>query len=65
MIGWETRDPEWGLSIWKVNKHTNLDGRFFIPTTGKQMSLAKYSGHHAGPMVVTQWINNHYIFFRC
>jgi uncharacterized protein len=67
----ETR-PEWGLAknagfivgSRNLTKHKNLDSRCFLhsydweqDTTGKALE-----GIMQGPMVVTQWINNHYYF---
>lgn len=67
----ETR-PEWGLAknagfvigSRKLTKNTNLGSRCFLhsyaweqDTTGKSLESIMQ-----GPMVVTQWINNHYYF---
>lgn len=69
---WGETRPEWGLAKnagfivgpRKLTKNTNLDSRCFLhsydwqsDTTGKALE-----GIMQGPMVVTQWINNHYYF---
>tara|TARA_R110002124_G_scaffold223917_7_gene389352 strand:- start:93 stop:2477 length:2385 start_codon:yes stop_codon:yes gene_type:complete len=69
---WGETRPEWGLAKnagfivgpRDLTKNTNLDSRCFLhsydwelDTTGKALE-----GIMQGPMVVTQWINNHYYF---
>lgn len=69
---WGETRPEWGLAknagfivgSRNLTKHKNLDGRCFLhsyewelDTEGKALE-----GIMQGPMVVTQWINNHYYF---
>jgi len=69
---WGETRPEWGLAKnagfivgpRDLTKNTNLDSRCFlhsydwqVDTTGKALE-----GIMQGPMVVTQWINNHYYF---
>jgi len=69
---WGETRPEWGLAKnagfivgpRSLTKNTNLDSRCFLhsyewelDTTGKALE-----GIMQGPMVVTQWINNHYYF---
>lgn len=69
---WGETRPEWGLAKnagfivgpRSLTKSHNLDGRCFLHSydwkmdeTGKALE-----GIMQGPMVVTQWINNHYYF---
>ncbi|EPR65336.1 DUF2309 domain-containing protein [Cyclobacterium qasimii] len=69
---WGETRPEWGLAKnagfivgpRDLTKNTNLDSRCFLhsydwelDTTGKALE-----GIMQGPLVVTQWINNHYYF---
>lgn len=69
---WGETRPEWGLSknagfiigSRNLTKHKNMDSRCFLhsynwehDTTAKALE-----GIMQGPMVVTQWINNHYYF---
>ncbi len=69
---WGETRPEWGLAKnagfivgpRELTKNENLDSRCFLhsydwqqDTTGKSLE-----GIMQGPMVVTQWINNHYYF---
>lgn len=69
---WGETRPEWGLAKnaglivgpRHLTKNKNLDSRCFLhsyewelDTTGKALE-----GIMQGPMVVTQWINNHYYF---
>jgi uncharacterized protein YbcC (UPF0753/DUF2309 family) len=69
---WGETRPEWGLAKnagfivgpRALTKNTNLDSRCFLhsydwelDTNGKALE-----GIMQGPMVVTQWINNHYYF---
>lgn len=69
---WGETRPEWGLAKnagfivgpRNLTKNTNLDSRCFLHSydweldaTGKALE-----GIMQGPMVVTQWINNHYYF---
>jgi hypothetical protein len=67
----ETR-PEWGLSKntgfiiapRTLTKNTNLDSQCFLHSYDWEMDITgkALEGIMQGPMVVTQWINNHYYF---
>jgi hypothetical protein len=69
---WAQTRPEWGLAKnagfiiapRKLTKNTNLNSRCFLHSYDwKQDSTgAALEGIMQGPMVVTQWINNHYYF---
>lgn len=69
---WADTRPEWGLAknaafvigSRELTKHTNLDGRCFLHSYDWEMdtSGSALEGIMQGPMVVTQWINNHYYF---
>jgi uncharacterized protein YbcC (UPF0753/DUF2309 family) len=69
---WAETRPEWGLAKnagfiiapRSLTKNDNLDGRCFLHSydwepDGSGQAL---EGIMQGPMVVTQWINNHYYF---
>lgn len=69
---WSETRPEWGLAKnasfiiapRKITKNLNLDGRCFLHSYAWELDLegAALEGIMQGPMVVTQWINNHYYF---
>ncbi|CAM3407381.1 hypothetical protein AEQU2_01836 [Aequorivita lipolytica] len=69
---WSETRPEWGLAKnasfiiapRKLTKNLNLDGRCFLHSYDWERDLegAALEGIMQGPMVVTQWINNHYYF---
>ena len=69
---WAETRPEWGLAknagfvigSRALTKHTNLDGRCFLHSYDWEMDVTgkALEGIMQGPMVVTQWINNHYYF---
>ncbi len=69
---WGETRPEWGLAKnagfivapRSLTKNTNLDSRCFLHSYDWEMDPSGKSleGIMQGPMVVTQWINNHYYF---
>ena len=69
---WGETRPEWGLSKnagfvigpRNLTKNTNLDSRCFLHSYNWELDTqGNYlEGIMQGPMVVTQWINNHYYF---
>ncbi|SRX56142.1 DUF2309 domain-containing protein [Aequorivita sp. CIP111184] len=69
---WSETRPEWGLAKnasfiiapRKLTKNLNLDGRCFLHSYDWELDAegAALEGIMQGPMVVTQWINNHYYF---
>jgi uncharacterized protein YbcC (UPF0753/DUF2309 family) len=69
---WGETRPEWGLAKnagfivapRQLTKNTNLNSRCFLHSYDweKDISGAALEGIMQGPMVVTQWINNHYYF---
>jgi uncharacterized protein len=69
---WGETRPEWGLAKnagfivgpRPLTKNHNLDGRCFLNSYNWETdtSGAALEGIMQGPMVVTQWINNHYYF---
>jgi hypothetical protein len=69
---WAETRPEWGLAknaafvigSRELTKRDNLDGRCFLHSYDWEMDTAgkALEGIMQGPMVVTQWINNHYYF---
>jgi uncharacterized protein YbcC (UPF0753/DUF2309 family) len=69
---WGETRPEWGLAknagfiigTRALTKNHNLDGRCFLNSYNWEMDASGTSleGIMQGPMVVTQWINNHYYF---
>lgn len=69
---WSETRPEWGLAKnagflvapRRLTKNLNLDGRCFLHSYDWEQDLedAALEGIMQGPMVVTQWINNHYYF---
>lgn len=69
---WGETRPEWGLAKnagfviapRSLTKNKNLDGHCFLHSYEWEMDTtgAALEGIMQGPMVVTQWINNHYYF---
>lgn len=69
---WSETRPEWGLAKnagfivapRTLTKNKNLDGRCFLHSYDWNLDEngAALEGIMQGPMVVTQWINNHYYF---
>lgn len=69
---WGETRPEWGLAknagfivgSRNLTKHKNLDSRCFLHSYQWNLDPtgAALEGIMQGPMVVTQWINNHYYF---
>lgn len=69
---WGETRPEWGLAKnagfivgpRKLTKNTNLDSRCFLHSYNWELDTEgkALEGIMQGPMVVTQWINNHYYF---
>lgn len=69
---WGETRPEWGLAKnasfviapRKITKEKNLDGRCFLHSYDWNMDSegTALEAIMQGPMVVTQWINNHYYF---
>ena len=69
---WSETRPEWGLAKnagfivgpRSLTKKTNLDSQCFLHSYDWEMDTEgkALEGIMQGPMVVTQWINNHYYF---
>lgn len=69
---WGETRPEWGLAKnagfivgpRDLTKNTDLDSRCFLHSYDWELDTAgkALEGIMQGPMVVTQWINNHYYF---
>lgn len=69
---WSETRPEWGLAKnagfivgpRSLTKNGSMDGRCFLHSYSWQLDEngAALEGIMQGPMVVTQWINNHYYF---
>ncbi|WP_052158306.1 DUF2309 domain-containing protein [Lacinutrix jangbogonensis] len=71
-LNWGETRPEWGLAknaafivgSRDLTRSMNLDGRCFLHSYNWKSDPegAALAGIMGGPMVVTQWINNHYYF---
>lgn len=71
-VNWGETRPEWGLAknaafivgSRELTSSMNLDGRCFLHSYNWKSDPegAALAGIMGGPMVVTQWINNHYYF---
>ncbi len=69
---WAETRPEWGLAKnagfvigqRSLTQKNNMDGRCFLHSYNWKMDMEgnALEGIMQGPMVVTQWINNHYYF---
>ncbi len=69
---WGETRPEWGLAKnagfivapRTLTENENLDGRCFLHSYDWELDVTGQAleGIMQGPMVVTQWINNHYYF---
>ncbi|MFH6767099.1 DUF2309 domain-containing protein [Gaetbulibacter aquiaggeris] len=69
---WGETRPEWGLAKnagfivgpRSLTKNTNLENRCFLHSYDWELDIngKALEGIMQGPMVVTQWINNHYYF---
>ena len=71
-VNWGETRPEWGLAknaafivgSRKLTASNNLEGRCFMHSYNWKLDPEgkALAGIMGGPMVVTQWINNHYYF---
>lgn len=71
-VDWAETRPEWGLASnaafiigsRKLSQNVNLQGRSFLHSYDWRLDPEgrAIEGIMKGPMVVTQWINNHYYF---
>ncbi|MDC0006583.1 DUF2309 domain-containing protein [Winogradskyella sp.] len=71
-LNWDETRPEWGLAknaafivgSRELTKTMHLDGRCFMHSYNWKSDTdgSALAGIMGGPMVVTQWINNHYYF---
>ena len=71
-LNWGETRPEWGLAknaafivgARNLTANMNLDGRCFMHSYNWELDKdgSALAGIMGGPMVVTQWINNHYYF---
>lgn len=71
-FNWSETRPEWGLAknaafivgSRTLTANSNLDGRCFMHSYNWKLDPEgkALAGIMGGPMVVTQWINNHYYF---